>query len=141
MGIVAADLLRQPAGTRAGSQVWASITSHGRGPGRGERVGFGDVAAVAGGLVACDDVGPCFLADAVTDPVAGLVAAAAVLDALAAGGRWLLDVAMAPLAAAVAGPAFRVSGLPARPPVARPVVRAAPPLGSDTVTVLRGLAT
>ena len=52
--------------------------------------------------------GPCFLADAVTDPLSGLVAAAAVLEALAAGGRWLLDVAMAPLAAAVAGPAVDV---------------------------------
>ena len=47
---MAAEVLGRPAGTRAGSQVWASITSHGRGPGRGERVGFGDVAAVAGGL-------------------------------------------------------------------------------------------
>ena len=139
MGIVAANLLRRPAGPGAGSQVWASITSHGRGPGRGERVGFGDVAAVAGGLVARDDEGPCFLADAVTDPVAGLVAAAAVLEALAVGGRWLLDVAMAPLAAAVAGPPFGVDGLPAQPPRARQVVRAAPPLGSDTDTVLRGL--
>ena len=54
--------------------------------------------------------GPCFLADAVTDPLAGLVAAAAVLEALAAGGRWLLDVALAPLAAAVAGPALGVAG-------------------------------
>ena len=50
--------------------------------------------------------GPCFLADAVADPLAGLVAAAAVLEALAAGGRWLIDAAMAPMAAAVAGPAL-----------------------------------
>ena len=64
--------------------------------------------------------GPCFLADAVTDPLAGLVAAAAVLEALAAGGRWLLDVALAPLAAAVAGPALDVAGVAAQPPRARP---------------------
>ena len=51
MGIMAAEVLGRPAGPRAGSKVWASITSHGRGPGRAERVGFGDVAAVAGGLV------------------------------------------------------------------------------------------
>ena len=96
MGIMAAEVLGRPAWPRAGSKVWASITSHGRGPGRAERVGFGDVAAVAGGLVAGGPVAgdglagdgdaPCFLADAVTDPLAGLVAAAAVLEALAAGG-------------------------------------------------------
>ena len=61
-------------------------------------MGFGDVAAVAGGLVARDDQGPCFLADAVVDPLCGLVAAAAVLEALSAGGRWLLSAAMAPMA-------------------------------------------
>jgi hypothetical protein len=135
MGIVAADVLRQPVGPR----VWASITSHGREPGRAERVGFGDVAAVAGGLVAYDDGGPCFLADAVADPLAGLVAAAGVLEALGTGGRWLLDVAMAPLAAAVAGRAFDVSGATAHPPRARPIDRAAAPLGSDTAAVLRHL--
>jgi crotonobetainyl-CoA:carnitine CoA-transferase CaiB-like acyl-CoA transferase len=97
------------------------------------------VASVAGGLVADDDQGPCFLADAVADPLGGLVAAAAVLEALAAGGRWLLSVALAPLAAAVAGPALSVQGASARPPRARPAVRPAPPLGSDTATVLRGL--
>ena len=96
--------------------VWTSITSHGRGPGQAERVGFGDVAAVAGGLVARDEQGPCFLADAVADPLGGLVAAAAVLEALAADGHWLLSVALAPLAAAVAGPALRVDGAPASPP-------------------------
>jgi hypothetical protein len=135
MGIAAVDVLCQP----TSPAVWASITSHGRGPGEAERVGFGDVAAVAGGLVAHDDEGPCFLADAVADPLAGLVAAAGVLEALAAGGRWLLDVAMAPLAAAVAGPAFAVGGAAAHPPRARPVDRPAAPLGCDTATVLRGL--
>jgi hypothetical protein len=135
MGIMAADVLGQADGPR----VWASITSHGRGPGRAERVGFGDVAAVAGGLVARDEEGPCFLADAVTDPLSGLTATAAALEALATGGRWLLNVAMAPLAAAVAGPASAVFGGPALPPRARPIVRPASPLGSDTATVLRGL--
>jgi len=136
MGIMAAEVLRRP----AGPQVWTSITSHGRGPGQAARVGFGDVAAVAGGLIAGDDQGPCFLADAVADPLGGLVAAAAVLEALAAGGRWLLSVALAPLAAAVAGPALSVQGASARPPRARPAVRPAPPLGSDTAAVLGGLA-
>ena len=56
-------------------------------------MGFGDDAAVAGGLVCWDGGGPVFCADAVADPASGLVAAAAVLDALR-WGRWLLDVSM-----------------------------------------------
>jgi hypothetical protein len=112
--------------------VWASITSHGRRPEVRERVGFGDVAAVAGGLVAWDSHGPCFVADAVTDPVVGLVTAAAVSEALAAGGRWLLDAAMAPLAASMAGEPLDVGGVEAGPPRSRPVIRSAPALGSDT---------
>ena len=54
--------------TSTGPQVWVSITGHGRAePGAGW-VGFGDDAAVAGGLVACDAAGPIFCADAVADP-------------------------------------------------------------------------
>jgi hypothetical protein len=135
MGIEAADLLRQPGGPR----VWAAITSHGRDPGRAHRVGFGDVAAVAGGLVAVDAGGPCFLADAVADPLAGLVTAAAVLEAWADGGHWLLDAAMAPLAASVAGPPVDVAGLVPAPPRARPVIRPAGALGADTAAVVGGL--
>ena len=133
MGIDALEVLRGPRSPR----VWASITSHGRGPGRCQRVGFGDVAAVAGGLVAGDEAAPCFLADAVADPLAGMVTAAAVLEALSAGGRWLIDAAMAPMAASVAGPPLvEVRGQRARPPRARPVDRRAPALGSDTASVL-----
>jgi hypothetical protein len=131
-GIVASDVLQRPAGPR----VWVSITSHGRGAAVRERVGFGDVAAVAGGLVSRDDDGPCFVADAVTDPITGLVGAAAVVAALATGHRWLLSAAMAPLAASVAGPPLDVAGLEAVPPRARPVRRRAPVLGADTVAVL-----
>ena len=119
--------------------MWASITSHGREPGHRLRVGFGDVAAAAGGLVAGDARGPCFLADAVADPLSGLVAAAAVLEALGAGGRWLIDAAMAPMAAAVAGPLVDVTGLAASPPRAREAVRPAPALGADTAAVLGDL--
>ncbi len=133
MGIDPLEVLRGGRGPR----VWASITSHGRGPGRCQRVGFGDVAAVAGGLVAGERAAPCFVADAVADPLAGLVAAAAVLEALSAGGRWLIDAAMAPMAASAAGPALvDVRGASARPPRARPAVRRAHALGADTASVL-----
>jgi crotonobetainyl-CoA:carnitine CoA-transferase CaiB-like acyl-CoA transferase len=135
MGIIASDILEQS----GGPQAWASITSHGRDPGPRQRVGFGDCAAVAGGLVAGDDLGPCFLADAVADPLAGLVAAAAVLEALCAGGRWLLDAAMAPMAASAAGPLLDVPAGEVHPPRAREIIHRAPVFGSDTTTVLEGV--
>jgi hypothetical protein len=135
MGIEAADELVQP----GGPLVWASITSHGRRPGHARRVGFGDVAAAAGGLVVYDERGPCFLADAVADPLAGLVTAAVVVAALAAGGHWLLDAALAPMAASAAGPRLEVDGLLAQPPRARVAVRPAPAWGSDTAAVLAAL--
>ncbi len=55
-----------------------------------------------------DDSLPVFCADAVADPAAGLVAAAACLDALAHGGRWLIDVSLAGVAAHLAGPTLPV---------------------------------
>ena len=85
-------------------RVWCSITGHGRHGPAAQRVGFGDDAAVAGGLVAWDHGGPVFVADAAADPASGLAAAVAILDRLAAGGRWLVDVALARTAAHLAGP-------------------------------------
>jgi hypothetical protein len=81
--------------------LWLSITGHGLAV---DRVAFGDDAAVAGGLVVRDDDGPCFCLDAVADPLAGLVGAAAVFDALAWGRSGLIDVSMAAVAASFAGP-------------------------------------
>ena len=76
-------------------RVWVSITGYGRAaPGR-DWVAFGDDAAVAGGLVVWDDTGPCFCLDAVADPLTGMTAALAALDALGNNHRVLLDVAMA----------------------------------------------
>lgn len=139
-GIVAADLV-----AAGGPRLWVSITGHGRtGTGR-DRVAFGDDAAVAGGLVAADEAGPCFCADAIADPAAGLAASAACLDALAAGGRWVLDVAMADVAASLAGPTLvpRAGSVDeaydVAPPRARPVTSPAPALGEHTVEVLNGL--
>lgn len=86
-----------------GPQIWVSITGHGRD--HPDRVAFGDDAAVAGGLVCRDAEGPVFCADAIADPASGLAAASACIDALAEGGRWLLDVSMVAVAAAMACPA------------------------------------
>ena len=136
LGIYADDVLAAQHGPR----LWLSITGYGRcGPAR-QRVAFGDDAAVAGGLVSRDGSGPCFCADAVADPIAGLVAAAACLDALAGPERGLLDVSMAGAAAWCAGPTRPVPpGLVAAAPRRPPAEAAAAPIGADTDRVLRDL--
>jgi len=117
--------------------VWVAITARGLdGPDR-NRPGFGDDAAVAGGLVAVDpdDGGPLFCADALADPVTGLTAAALALQALADGGAWIVDAGLAPCAAALAGPAATVVG-DAAPPRARRPIGVAAALGTHTDEVL-----
>ena len=80
-------------------RVWLSITAYGHD--QPMRVGFGDDAAVAGGLVAWDEQGPVFAADAAADPITGLFGAVAVLDRLVAGERWFVDLSLAHAAALV----------------------------------------
>lgn len=144
LGLAAEDLLAGDRGPRA----WISITGYGRtGPER-DWVAFGDDAAAAGGLVAWDQAGPCFFADAVADPLAGMTAAAAalaVLEAGEAGGSWLIDVAMAGVAAYVAGPDPRgqtwLSATEATPPSPPPPpTRRGPELGEHTSEVLGELS-
>jgi hypothetical protein len=128
-------------GTGRGPRAWVSISGHGRGPDARHRVAFGDDAAVAGGLVAWDTGGPCFCADAVADPATGLTAAAAAAAALAGGGRWTIDVALAGVAAHLAGPTVAVPGdLAPAPPRSRPRLGAGPALGADTASLLSALA-
>ena len=123
-----------------GPRVWVSITGHGRAAPHSGWVGFGDDAAVAGGLVCWYGEQPCFCADAVADPTTGAVATAAVLDALAAGGRWVLDVAMAGVAAHLAGPTLAAGDPPPpAPPRARTAPGQAPRLGQHTGAVLAEL--
>ena len=87
--------------------------------------------------MAWSDDGPVFCADAVADPASGLVAAAAVLDAVAAGGSWLLDVSLAGVAAGLAGPTLPVPpGTIATPPAVRRHRGLGPRLGADTAAVL-----
>jgi hypothetical protein len=62
-----------------------------------------------------------FCADAVADPASGLLAAAAVLDRLAAGGRWHVDIALARTAAHLAAGA--TTAAPWKGPVAAPRAR------------------
>jgi hypothetical protein len=65
-------------------------------------VAFGDDAAVSGGLVL--DEPPGFVADAVADPVTGMLAAVAVRAALDDGVGALLDLSLAGTARWLAGP-------------------------------------
>jgi hypothetical protein len=114
-------------------KVIVAITGHGWDDGR---VGFGDDAAVAGGLVARHPVDgePRFLADAVADPVTGLQAAVAAARSVVEGGRWFVDISLAgvsaglaarartdlpALAATAAGRGWVLDGERVRPPRAR----------------------
>ena len=129
------------------TRAWVSVTGYGRsGPASG-RVAFGDDAAVAGGLAARrePDDGPWFCADAVADPLTGMAAAAAALAALASGRRWVLDVALARVAAVVGAtgphpadqwrPAGDRTDLVVGAPRARPPGGRASTMGADTATV------
>jgi CoA-transferase family III len=81
--------------------LWVAITAHGWSGQHSDRIGFGDDTAAAGGLVDWHDGEPAFIGDAVADPLTGLAAAAATLEAIAGGRCGILDIALAPTAAAV----------------------------------------
>jgi crotonobetainyl-CoA:carnitine CoA-transferase CaiB-like acyl-CoA transferase len=80
-------------------QVWLSITGYGRQGLAGQRIGFGDDCAAAGGLVEFISTGPQFLGDAVADPISGMVAATAILKAIAEQKTCLIEVSLAESAA------------------------------------------
>ncbi len=84
--------------------VWVAVSGYGWTGDAADRVAFGDDAAAAGGLVRWGEDGvPGFGGDALADPLSGLAAAAGALSALSQGGGYLVDVAMAQVAAGVAG--------------------------------------
>jgi crotonobetainyl-CoA:carnitine CoA-transferase CaiB-like acyl-CoA transferase len=123
-----------------GPRLWISITGYGRAGAGANRVAFGDDAAVAGGLVVHDGGTPRFCGDAIADPLTGLAAADACLQALERGGRWLLDVAMASVAATMVGPTLEVpDGTAMVAPRARPITARASELGADTRRVFERL--
>ncbi len=77
-------------------KVWVSVTGYGRKGPRSKGVAFGDDAAVSGGLFLKDPL--CFIADAVSDPSAGLLAAALALSASKSGKGWLIDIPLSSVA-------------------------------------------
>jgi CoA-transferase family III len=82
--------------------VWVAITGYGWTGDGAARVAFGDDAAAAGGLLTWVGDEPRFLGDALADPITGLAAAVGALKALEAGGGYLVDVALAKMAAGAA---------------------------------------
>jgi predicted amidohydrolase YtcJ/crotonobetainyl-CoA:carnitine CoA-transferase CaiB-like acyl-CoA transferase len=83
-------------------RTWVSITGYGREGPQSGWVAFGDDAAVAGGLVGRDQQdAPVFCADAIADPVTGVLAAVAALASLTVGGGHLIDCSMAAASAFV----------------------------------------
>ena len=98
LGIVPSEFVEKRPG-----KVWVSITAYGRcGPWR-NWVGFGDDAAVAGGLVdVAADGTPSFVGDAVADPLTGLLAAVLVAGSVARGGGATIDLALREVARSAA---------------------------------------
>jgi hypothetical protein len=97
-GLVGLGLDRQSL-TIAKPQVWLSITAYGRTPPADQWVGFGDDVAVSAGLLDWNKPHhPAFVGDAIADPLTGVYAALAVIDAMAQGESGLLDFPMAAVA-------------------------------------------
>ncbi len=125
------------------ARTWLSITAYGRtGPWR-QWSGFGDDAAVAGGLVVGPPSGPpLFCGDAYADPATGLHAAAVALAGLVgSGGRFdmaLREVVNHLLAGYDRADASGASDGPyeVQPPRARSTARAAPAAGTHNDAVL-----
>lgn len=93
LGIVAEEVV-------AGGTSWLSITARGR---ASDTIGFGDDVAACAGLVRDDGDGLVPVGDALADPLAGVTAAAAAVDALASAEARLIDVSMLHVAADVGG--------------------------------------
>jgi crotonobetainyl-CoA:carnitine CoA-transferase CaiB-like acyl-CoA transferase len=88
MGVAAEEMARRGA-------TWVSITAHGREGEAAGHIGFGDDAAVAGGLAAAMARGwhePLFAGDAIADPLAGLTAAFAAWAGWLSGGGVVVSV-------------------------------------------------
>ncbi|OBH61141.1 CoA transferase [Mycobacterium sp. E2479] len=117
---------------RAG-RIWLQITGY-----DGQRPGFGDDTAVAGGLVGTSSDGPVFCGDAIADPLTGLQATLAVAESLGRGGGELIGVSMAGVAATYATLPVEPSASPvpaSKPSAPPPASRAAPAPGDDNAAV------
>lgn len=86
--------------------TWLSITAHGRTGNAANWIGFGDDAAVAGGVSAAMRQGwgeSMFAGDAIADPLTGIIAAFAGWASFRAGGGRLISLALSEVAAHACG--------------------------------------
>jgi crotonobetainyl-CoA:carnitine CoA-transferase CaiB-like acyl-CoA transferase len=136
----------------ATGKVWVSITGHGRDGDAAHWIGFGDDAAVAGGLssaIARAWGEPLFAGDAVADPLTGITAALAAWSFWRRGIGGLISIALADVIAHARGLGEAGSDLPTWAKLAardtaphyplRSARSAARSLGVDTASVLRAL--
>lgn len=73
---------------------WVAITAYGWYGPDNNAVGFGDDVAAAAGLVEWSATGPGFSGDALADPLTGIGAAAAAIEAIRSGGGLLIDASL-----------------------------------------------
>ena len=89
LGIIAEDFARKKPG-----KVWARLTAYGQDQ---NRIGFGDDIAISAGLATLMERAhskPCFVGDAIADPVNGLHLALAIQAMLNQGGGAVVDLSM-----------------------------------------------
>jgi len=89
LGIVAEDFVAAKAG-----KIWARLTAYGQSE---NRIGFGDDIGISAGLATVMDKAhgePCFVGDAIADPVNGLHLALALQASLNQGGGAVIDLSM-----------------------------------------------
>jgi crotonobetainyl-CoA:carnitine CoA-transferase CaiB-like acyl-CoA transferase len=145
-------------GIDAGAEVqrgatWLSITAHGRGGPAEHWIGFGDDAAVAGGLTAAMRAAwgeTLFAGDAIADPLTGITAAFAGWASWRTGGGRLIALALSDVIAHARG-LFTAGAAPARAWQAmaeadtaplyklRTAPAAARPLGADNAAVMASI--
>lgn len=120
-------------------RVWLRVTGHGTEGAHAHWVGFGDDAAVSGGLVGSDPAGsgPVFCGDAIADPLTGMHAALAMAKSLRRGGGEVIEIALAAVAAEYA--ALPLTGGDCVDPVVEPMAPVlsshARELGADNAQV------
>ncbi|MCX8558252.1 MULTISPECIES: CoA transferase [Mycobacteriaceae] len=120
-------------------RVWLRVTGHGAEGAHAHWVGFGDDAAVSGGLVGSDPAGsgPVFCGDAIADPLTGMHGALAVTESLRRGGSEIIEIALAEVAAEYAALPLAAGDCVARAaePTAPALSSLAGELGADNTRV------
>lgn len=89
LGIIAEDFVSKKPG-----QVWARLTAYGQSE---NRIGFGDDIGISAGLATIMQKAhgePCFVGDAIADPVNGVHLALAIRALMQDGGGAVIDMAM-----------------------------------------------